>query len=154
MLHPQNKKLHTLTSSLFQGNTVTVLSRLWLLVFRQLSQWGQLSLLILFALAALVAALRFSLRFFPSRLLLSAWGGRFLPVIVENILLLLQRNREATAKSKQLHHCVFFWNHPFIFKSTYMYSAMKVVFEKRICPLPEFLLKNLYVVFWAIRRWT
>lgn len=87
----KRKEVLTLTSALLQGGALGVLSRLGLPVFGQLSQRVRLSLLVLFALAAVMAALRFPVRSLPPLLLLSAWrGGRLLSVVVEDILLLLE----------------------------------------------------------------
>lgn len=87
----QWEKLLTLTSSLLQAGALGVLADLWLRVFGQLSQRAQLSLLVLFAFTPVMAALGFSLRSLPPLLLLSAWGGRLLSVVVEDILLLLEK---------------------------------------------------------------
>lgn len=83
--------LLTLTSSFLQGGALGVLSHLGLSVFGQLSQRVRLGLLVLFALTAVMAALRFPL---PPLLLLPAWGRRLLSVVVEDILLLLEDGKE------------------------------------------------------------
>lgn len=77
----------TLTSSLLQGATLDLLRHLGLTIFGRLAQRLHLGLLVLFALAAVVAALRLPV---PPPLLLPAGGGGLLAVVVEDILLLLQ----------------------------------------------------------------
>lgn len=78
----------TLTSTFLQGSALGVLAQLHLSVFGQLSQRGGLSLLVLFALAAVVAAFRLPL---PLLLLLPTGGRRrLLCVVVDDILLLLE----------------------------------------------------------------
>lgn len=66
------KHVLTLTSPLLQPAALGVLTRLGLSVFGQLSQRLQLSLLVLFALTAIMAALGLPLRSIPPLLLLSA----------------------------------------------------------------------------------
>lgn len=76
------------TSAFLEGGALGVLAQLHLSIFGQLSQRGGLSLLVLFALAAIVAALRLPL---PPLLLLSAGGRRWLLCsVVDDILLLLE----------------------------------------------------------------
>lgn len=77
-----------LTSALLQGGALGVLAQLQLFVLGQLHQRGGLSLLVLFALAAIVAAVRLPL---PLLLLLPTGGRRrLLRAVVDDILLLLE----------------------------------------------------------------
>lgn len=77
-----------LTSTFLEGGALGVLAQLGLSVLGQLSQRGGLSLLVLFALAAIVAALRLPL---PPLVLLSTGGRRrLLCGVVDDILLLLE----------------------------------------------------------------
>lgn len=88
-----------LTSTLLQGGALGVLAQLQLSVLGQLHQRGGLSLLVLFALAAVVAAVRLPL---PLLLLLPAGGRRrLLRAVVDDILLLLD------VQARVSHECMF-----------------------------------------------
>lgn len=83
-----------LTSTFLEGGALGVLPQLGLSVLGQLSQRGGLSLLVLFALAAVVAAFRLPL---PPLLLVSTGGRRrLLRSVVDDILLLLEHLGENT----------------------------------------------------------
>lgn len=83
--------LLTLTSSFLQGSALGVPSHFGPSVFRHVFQRVQLSLLVLFGLATVMAALRLPL---PPLLLLSAWGRRLFSIVVEDILLLLKNGKD------------------------------------------------------------
>lgn len=112
-----DSSLRTLTSSLLEPAALRLLLRLGLRVFTR--HWDRLGLrlLVLFALAAVVAALRLPVRTLSPLLLLALLSRRrLLPVVVEHILLLLNEDK-----------CFSFYSLHYSFKCLF-------VFEYHVCP--------------------